>query len=151
MVRLKRARSSGSVIKPRSTSVPIRSRDSKVKTKVPHPTFSTVKLRAGCFFNLRNFRLALIGPKVRVEPPPSSVITACGKPTTVTVNPQVAVTPFASVAVQLTLVLPIGNDDPDGGVQVTLAPGQLSITVGWEKFTTGVQEVIVVTEMLAGH
>ena len=48
-------------------------------------------------------------------------------------------------------MVPIGNDDPDGGVQVTLAPGQLSITVGSEKFTAGVQLVIVVTETLAGH
>ena len=32
---------------------------------------------------------------------------------------------------------PSGNDDPDGGTQLTLAPGQLSITVGGEKFTAG--------------
>jgi len=138
-------------MKPPSTSGPVRTSERNVNTKSPHPTFSTVKFLTGCFFNLRNFRLALIGPKSSVEPPPSSLTRACGKPITVTVNPQVAVTPFASVAVQVTLVLPIGNDDPDGGTQMTLAPGQLSITVGCEKFTTGVQLVTVVTETFGGH
>jgi len=39
--------------------------------------------------------------------------------------------------VHKTLVTPSGNVDPDGGTQLTLDPGQLSITVGAEKFTTG--------------
>jgi len=41
--------------------------------------------------------------------------------------------------VHKTLVTPSGNVDPDGGAQLTLEPGQLSITVGLEKFTTGEQ------------
>jgi len=55
---------------------------------------------------------------------------------TVTVNEQlVDVLPEASVAVQLTEVVPTGNVDPEAGTQVTVAPGQLSIAVA-VKFTT---------------
>ena len=49
---------------------------------------------------------------------------------TATVNEQVAVLPEASVAVQVTVVTPIGNIDPDGGVHATVTPGQLSDAVG---------------------
>ena len=47
---------------------------------------------------------------------------------TVTVNEQVAVLPELSVAVQTTGVVPFGKVDPDGGLQVTVTPGQLSET-----------------------
>ena len=40
--------------------------------------------------------------------------------TTVTVNVQVALFPKASVAVQVTVVVPTGNGDPDAGTQTTL-------------------------------
>ena len=53
---------------------------------------------------------------------------------TVTVKPQVAVLPAVSVAVQVTFVVPALNVDPDGGVQVVVTPGQLSLAVG-EKAT----------------
>ena len=61
---------------------------------------------------------------------------------TVTVNEQLAVLPLASVAVQVTVVVPFGKIEPDAGLQVAgqlPAPlgragvppqGQLSVTVG---------------------
>src|SRR5882724_9918393 len=60
--------------------------------------------------------------------------------------------PLASTAVQSTLLTPSGKDDPDGGTQLTFAPGQLSITSGAGKFTAGEQlPGDAVTETLAGH
>jgi hypothetical protein len=35
--------------------------------------------------------------------------------------------PLASVAVQLTVVIPFGNVEPDGGLQLAVADGQLSL------------------------
>jgi hypothetical protein len=49
---------------------------------------------------------------------------------TVTVNVQVAVLPEASVAVQVTVVVPFGKVEPEGGVQEKVTPGQLSVPVG---------------------
>jgi hypothetical protein len=46
------------------------------------------------------------------------------------VNEQLAVFPDASVAVQTTAVVPTGKGEPDAGTQATVAPGQLSVTVG---------------------
>ena len=49
---------------------------------------------------------------------------------TVTVKLQgVDVLPLASVAMQVTVVVPFANVDPDGGVQPPVAPGQLSLGV----------------------
>jgi hypothetical protein len=48
---------------------------------------------------------------------------------TLTVKLQVAVLPLASVAVQVTVVTPTGKHEPDGGVQTTVTPGQLSEAV----------------------
>ncbi len=48
----------------------------------------------------------------------------------VTVNVHVAVLPEASVAVQVTVVMPVGKQEPDGGLQAKVTPGQLSETVG---------------------
>ena len=49
---------------------------------------------------------------------------------TVTVNVQLPGLPDASVAVQVTVDVPTGNDEPDGGTQVgVLTPGQLSVAV----------------------
>jgi hypothetical protein len=56
--------------------------------------------------------------------------------TTVTVNEQaVDVLPLASVAVQLTVLVPFWKVEPDGGVQLAVAPEQLSFAVA-EKVTT---------------
>jgi hypothetical protein len=49
---------------------------------------------------------------------------------TVTVNEQVLVLFEASRAVHVTVVVPFGNAVPDAGLQLTVAPGQLSLTVG---------------------
>ena len=49
---------------------------------------------------------------------------------TVTVNEQLAVLPDASLTVQLTVVVPFKNVEPDGGLQVGVpTPGQLSVAV----------------------
>jgi hypothetical protein len=48
---------------------------------------------------------------------------------TVTVKLQVAVLPDESVAVQVTVVVPLGKLEPEGGVQLVVTPGQLSLAV----------------------
>src|SRR5262245_60667488 len=49
---------------------------------------------------------------------------------TVTWNVAVAVFPAASLAVQLTVVVPSGNSEPDAGVQLTATgPSTLSVAV----------------------
>ena len=56
--------------------------------------------------------------------------------TTCTVKVQGADILFeASVALQLTVVVPTVKLEPEAGVQVTVAPGQLSVTVGLVKVT----------------
>jgi hypothetical protein len=57
--------------------------------------------------------------------------------TTVTVKLQPAVLLDASVALQVTVVVPRLNGEPDAGLQVNVTPGQLSLTLGW-KVTTAV-------------
>ena len=47
-----------------------------------------------------------------------------------TVNEQDAVLPDVSVAVQSTVVVPFGNQQPEGGLQTTATPGQLSDAAG---------------------
>lgn len=54
---------------------------------------------------------------------------------TLTVKLQLAVLPDVSVAVQVTVVVPAGKVEPDGGLQTAVAPGQLSKTVGAGKVT----------------
>ena len=49
---------------------------------------------------------------------------------TLTVKVQLAVFAEASVAVQVTVVVPIGNVDPLAGTHIAVAPGQLSLGVG---------------------
>jgi hypothetical protein len=49
---------------------------------------------------------------------------------TCTVKVQDAVLLEASVAVQVTVVVPSGKQVPDAGVHTTVAPGQLSLAVG---------------------
>jgi hypothetical protein len=48
----------------------------------------------------------------------------------VTVNEQEARFPDASVAVQVTVVVPTGNVEPEGGTHCEVTPGQLSLEVG---------------------
>jgi hypothetical protein len=49
---------------------------------------------------------------------------------TVTVNWHCAVLTLASVAVQVTVVVPTAKQVPDGGAQFTVTPGQLSLPEG---------------------
>ena len=49
---------------------------------------------------------------------------------TVTLNVHEALLPDESVAVHKTVVVPAGNGEPDAGVQIADAPGQLSLKVG---------------------
>jgi hypothetical protein len=83
---------------------------------------------------LIGFRLAGIGlgiPNWTVEPPPGMLILAwAGPPFTVTRKLQLALLPAASVAVQVIVVAPAGNADPEGGVHATAEPGRLSETDG---------------------
>ena len=48
----------------------------------------------------------------------------------VIVKLQLAVLPVESVAIQVVVVVPSENVEPDGGVQTTTTPGQLSVAVG---------------------
>src|SRR5215475_8797029 len=57
---------------------------------------------------------------------------------TVTLKLQEAVAPPESVAVQLTVVTPSGKAEPEGGLQTTVTPGQLSVTAGSGKVTMAV-------------
>ena len=62
--------------------------------------------------------------------------------TTVTVKPQLVVLPLASLAVQLTAVIPVGKGLPEDGVQITVTFGsQLSVAVVTNRTT--VPEVLV--------
>lgn len=54
---------------------------------------------------------------------------------TVTVNVQVFVLPDASLAVTMTVVMPIGKKLPDAGLLVTVTPGQLSVATGAAQLT----------------
>lgn len=50
---------------------------------------------------------------------------------TLTVKLQVAVLLEASVAVQVTVVVPTAKTDPEAGAQLNVGFGQLSVTVGF--------------------
>jgi hypothetical protein len=71
---------------------------------------------------------------------------------TVTMKLQVAVLLAASVAVQVTVVAPIGKQEPDGGLHPTLTPGQLSEAVAVKLTAThGLLIVAVLAVTLAGQ
>ena len=61
---------------------------------------------------------------------------------TETVKLHVAVLPEVSVAVQVTVVVPTGRADPEGGEQLVVTPGQLSAAVG---------EYVTIFEVAMGH
>ena len=73
----------------------------------------------------------------------------------VTENEQVAVLPDASVAVQVTVVVPTGNGVPEGGTHATVTPGQLSDATGGGNVPTAVvatgQVAGATAVTLAGH
>jgi len=75
---------------------------------------------------------------------------------TLTVNVHTEVLFAASVAVQVTVVVPTGKVDPLGGLQATVTvPGQLSVPVGVEYVTTAPvgtgQATAVAFTMFAGQ
>jgi hypothetical protein len=70
--------------------------------------------------------------------------------TTVTVNEQVEVLPFASVAVEFTVVVPTGNKEPEAGT-LTTDEEQLSVEVT-EKLTAAPHTPgVVFTVIFAGQ
>ena len=58
--------------------------------------------------------------------------------TTVTVKEQELVCPVLSVAVEMTVVVPFGKGEPDGGTETTVGVPQSSVAVT-EKVTTAEQ------------
>ena len=58
---------------------------------------------------------------------PGHVATGASVSLTVTVNEHVSALPAASEAMQVTVVAPAANVEPDAGVQVIVAPAQLSV------------------------
>jgi hypothetical protein len=72
---------------------------------------------------------------------------------TVTVNEQAEVLLLASVAVQVTVVVPFGNVAPEAGLQAGVpTPGQLSVAVAFEYVTTAVHRFVsVLCTTLAGQ
>ena len=69
---------------------------------------------------------------------------------TVTSKLVVAVLPEASVAVQVTVVVPMGKREPEAGVQRTLTAEQLSVAVGTKVTTAESRPASAFTEMLPG-
>src|SRR5712664_870666 len=61
-----------------------------------------------------------------------------------------ALLPAASVAVQVTVEVPIAKVLPDGGVQATDTPGQLSVTAGRGYVTTAPAGLVAFTVTLGG-
>ncbi len=80
------------------------------------------------------------------------LITGNCPSSTVILNVQDELLPQASVAVEVTVVVPKENTEPDAGTEtIATAPLQLSVAVG-VKFTTAVQEPIgVETVIFAGQ
>ena len=65
-----------------------------------------------------------------------------------TLNEQVPTFPQASVAVQVTVVVPTGNELPDGGLQVATRPDeQLSVTLTFQFATTELLQVVNVMSL----
>ena len=79
------------------------------------------------------------------------LITGSWPSSTVTVNVQTDWLPQASVAVEVTVVVPIGKAKPEAGTLTMVTAPQLSVAVT-VKFTTAVQEPIgVVAVMFDGQ
>jgi hypothetical protein len=71
---------------------------------------------------------------------------------TVTANEHVAVAPTASLAVQVTVVVPIGNAEPDGGTQFTATQAEFGLEAEVVKVTTAeLCDCPAVTAMFDGH
>jgi len=78
------------------------------------------------------------------------IVGGCrSRTTTVKLHP--AVLPDASVAVQLTVLVPFGKVEPLNGVQTTLTPAQLSLAVAVKAATCEHWPGAVLVTMLAGQ
>lgn len=115
------------------TSIPVRKIDSSVSERGPQLMFSIVNVRTqeqsdgGSFLRLRG---GSAGPNKSAVPLPSRVSLVCGGLMIVIEKVQLALLLAASVAVQVTGVVPTGKAEPEGGVQTTVPPGKLSEKVG---------------------
>src|SRR3954451_18803229 len=101
------------------------------KTTLLAPFLPLTCMKTGLRSRVMNFKVTLaasVSLKVTTACPPagtkrgairSLAILSLPNDATVTVNVLVAVLPLASVDLQVTVVVPTGNVDPDGGVQVT--------------------------------
>src|SRR2546426_2654465 len=67
---------------------------------------------------------------------PGQVRTGRSVSWTVTVNEHIDVSPPASVAVHVTSVAPFWKVEPDGGLQTSRTPGQLSVAIFVSSATT---------------
>src|SRR6185295_8487863 len=67
------------------------------------------------------------------------------------VNEHEAELPEASVATHETVVVPFAKAEPEGGVQIAVAPGQLSLVVGVNVTTAEQRFESVLLVILAGH
>ena len=70
---------------------------------------------------------------------------------TVTVKEQVDVFPDASVAIDVTVVVPLGNVDPEAGLDTTVADPQRSVAVTLKLTTAEHWPVVLERVMLAGQ
>jgi hypothetical protein len=125
--------SSGLVIRPLVTSLPVREIDNKSSPSTPQPVFGMAKntehsqLAGGFFLALRTGGTGVL--------PPKTMVMGCSLPgvedlCTLTVKAHVDRLPEESCAAQVTVVVPRGKVEPDGGAQVAMVPGALSATVG---------------------
>src|SRR4030095_8147785 len=71
---------------------------------------------------------------------------------TVTVNVQLSVFPLLSAAIQVTVVTPSWNTEPEAGMDVVVVPVQLSVAVIAFQFTIAVQPALFAwTEIFEGQ
>lgn len=82
---------------------------------------------------------------------PQASESSCSLPLkTETVKLQVDVLPAWSVAVQVTVVMPTGKQLPEGGVQTTVVPGQLSFAVAAKVTALQASVTVAVTAVWFG-
>src|SRR5437868_3663200 len=116
-------------MRPLVMSLPVRRMASTDKVTRLKPWLTIVKGAHGPL--ARCLRLTTVFVKTRFGWP-FGITTSrlAGPPVSVTLKPQVERLPAASTAAQVTVVVPTGKVEPEGGVQVTVTPGRLSLTVG---------------------
>ena len=79
------------------------------------------------------------------------VLTLSGLVVTVTVKVQEAVLPHASVATEVTVVVPVEKNEPDAGVETIVGVPQLSVAEGVKETFLPHSPVAFETVILAGH